>query len=168
MMIPILLRSWACLETLQKRGIHLPIIECLSRKSPETCRKETTQTALCSQLSSPEHLAEAPHSPTQEDFFPMAEIRSQIGPNSLWQRPTPRQEQGFLCPSLQHYLRHFTREIKLLSTICSNPENKRSNSPESNEIRYVTFYTIEIRAYSYSPASQKRDSCRFQKALDLA
>lgn len=65
-------------------------------------------------------------------------------------------------------LRHFTREIKLLSTICSNPENKRSNSPESNEIRYVTFYTIEIRAYSYSPASQKRDSCRFQKALDLA
>lgn len=101
MMIPILLCSWACLETLQKRGIHLPIIECLSRKSPETCRKETTQTALCSQLSSPEHLAEAPHSPTQEDFFPMAEIRSQIGPNSLWQRPTPRQEQGFLCPSLQ-------------------------------------------------------------------
>lgn len=46
------------------------------------------------------------------------------------------------------YLRHFTREIKLLSTICSNPENKRYNSPGSSEIRYVTFYTTEIRACS--------------------
>lgn len=39
-------------------------------------------------------------------------------------------------------------EIKLLATVRSDPENKRSSSPEFNEIRYVTFYTAEIRARS--------------------
>lgn len=47
-------------------------------------------------------------------------------------------------------------EIKLLSTICSNPENKRSSSPVFNEIRYVTFYTTEIRARSKPSKSIER------------
>lgn len=87
----------------------------------------------------------------------MAEIRSQIGPNSLWQRPTPTTGTGVSVLLIEAaYLRHFTREIKLLSTICSNPENKRSSSPESSEIRYVTFYTTEIRAYSKPSKSKEK------------
>lgn len=89
--------------------------------------------------------------------FPMAEIHSQIGHNSLWERPTPTTGTGVSVLLIEAaYLRHFTWEIKLLSTISSNQENKRSSSSESNEVRYVTFYSTEIQAHSKPSKSKER------------
>lgn len=88
-------------------------------------------------------------------FFPMAEIRLQIGHNLLWQRPTPTTEQGFLCSSLKQPISRISQgKLNFFPPFAAIQKTK--DPAVLNPMRYVIFYTTEIRAHSKPSKSKER------------
>lgn len=89
-----------------------------------------------------------------EFFFHMAEIHSQIGPNSLCQRPTPTTGTGVSVPLIEAASGTSQGKLNFFPPFAAIQKTK--GPAVLNPVRYVTLYSTEIRACSKRSKSKER------------